>query len=175
MQALRLRASRCGRTLPASLPAGEVSWTQALLWVERLHRASSPKAISAGATHSAFVDASGTMLTCGCIYTEPRLGSRGMTATGLLGHGSDVDRLSMPTPVPSLLSVRIHAVSAGSSHTLALSEQAGGGEEHGGRCERGNQPCRAGGAGSGRYHRAGADVRMVQRDVRFAGDKFCPV
>ena len=55
--ALRLRASKAG--YPAELPAGESSWTQLLLWVERLHRAAPPLPIAVGFLHTAFAAADG--------------------------------------------------------------------------------------------------------------------
>ena len=74
-EGLRLRAEAAGRVVEAALPAGETSWTQWLLWEERLLARARPVASSCS-FHSAFVDAGGQLLTCG---QDP-------AGLGLLGH-----------------------------------------------------------------------------------------
>lgn len=113
-EALRLRASLCGRLTPADLPVDEVSWTQKLFWDERRHdHATRLPSMAGGVLHTAFIDASGALLTCGS--------ERG--AAGLLGHGNDVRWLAMPTAVPGLEAVTIQGVTASYHHTLALSSE----------------------------------------------------
>ena len=107
-----------GRGLPPPAePAPDGSWTQALLWGERLDRASPPQPIAAGWFRCAFIDAAGALLTCGAADPD-----NDGAAPGVLGHGEGVTRLAVPTPVPSLQSVRIRSVSAGMFHTLAVSD-----------------------------------------------------
>ena len=48
-----------GRSLPAALPEGVTSWTQALLLAEVIERANKGQPIAAGYTHSAFVNSTG--------------------------------------------------------------------------------------------------------------------
>ena len=97
-QALRQRAAERGAVVPAALPAGEASWVQYLSWCDRLAALPHSQRLAAGAWHSAFVDASGQLLTCGTEDEDE--GHPGLL--GVLGHGPELTRLAVPTPVPSL-------------------------------------------------------------------------
>ena len=113
--ALRQRAAQRGEPVPASRPLGEASWTQMLAW--RDWRTTLPRqTVATGMHHTAFIDAGGALLTCG---TEEAPDDE---SGCLLGHGRTVRLLATPTAVPALLGVRVHSVSAGDHHTLALTE-----------------------------------------------------
>ena len=84
--ALRERAAERGATVPASLPEGEISWTQLLSWWDRRAALPPGQRLTAGANHSAFVDARGRLLTCGTEVGGYTLTS-GRLHDGRLGHG----------------------------------------------------------------------------------------
>ena len=113
-EGLRLRAEVAGRAVEAALPAGETSWAQCLLWEERrlLLLCAPPPVASSGVKHSAFVDASGQLLTCG-----------NDTALGVLGQGEGVLESMAPRAVAGLEGVRIRTVATGILHTLACSDE----------------------------------------------------
>ena len=114
-EALRLRAASGGYTLAAELPEGEASWTQKLCWDE-LRRRFGPRAVAAGGMyHSLLIEGGGTLLTCGSSTLD---GGR----PGLLGHGDVVERLEIPTPVPSLARVQIRSVAAAEYHSIAIAD-----------------------------------------------------
>ena len=119
-QALRQRAAERGAVVPVALPAGEASWVQYLSWCDRLAALPHSQRLAAGARHSAFVDASGQLLTCGT-EEEDEDGDE-WEHPGLLGHGPDVTILAVPTPVTSLVGTRVESVSVGRQHSLVLTE-----------------------------------------------------
>jgi alpha-tubulin suppressor-like RCC1 family protein len=125
-EALRLRVTStsttavtanipCGGGDEPPTPAGYASWAQKLLWEWRRQSASTAAPIGAGAMHCAFIDASGTLLTCGIYHAS----------TGFLGHGSDLSRVGQPTAVPAMSSAVCSAVSARHHHTLVLCASTG--------------------------------------------------
>ena len=108
-QVMRQRAAERGVAVPTSLLQGEATMVQALC--RRDISARPRQIVAAGYFHSAFVDTDGQLLTCGFGHFP-----------GLLGHGADVHVLVAPTPVPSLLGVRVRSVAAGARHNLVLLE-----------------------------------------------------
>ena len=98
--------------MPQALPQREISWTQWLVREEsRRNRSSSSHAVASSASHSAFVSG-GRLLVCG----------QDDHAEGLLGQGEHVIEALVPLPTSGhCRCVRIAGVSAGYSHTLALS------------------------------------------------------
>ena len=112
-QALRQRAAKRGAMVATALPAGESTWTQILSWLDRLAASPNLHRIAGGKLHSVFIDTHGQLLTCGTAHDS---------FTGILGHGPSLMTLAVPTPVPSLVGVRVASISAGSSHSLVLNE-----------------------------------------------------
>ena len=112
-EGLRLRAADTGRAALAALPAGELSWTQWLLWAERRLLACAPPVVSSGINHSAFVDAGGQLLTYGA----------GCISRGFLGQGEGVEESAVPRVVVGLGGVRVRTVAVGYCHTLACSDE----------------------------------------------------
>jgi alpha-tubulin suppressor-like RCC1 family protein len=94
-----------------ALPAGEVSWSQWLMWEERRLLARAQPVASSGHYISAFVDAGGQLLTCGS------------GLEGVLGQGVSVATSLVPRVVAGLGGVRILAVAVGGMHTLACSDE----------------------------------------------------
>jgi alpha-tubulin suppressor-like RCC1 family protein len=117
-EGLRLRAGAAGRTIEAKLPTSETSWSQWLLWRERQLLARAPPVVSGCCHHSAFVDESGRLLTCG--NAEP---PNGNVRSGLLGHGDGVVMSEVPRVVAGLSGVRIRSVATGLGHTLVYSDE----------------------------------------------------
>jgi alpha-tubulin suppressor-like RCC1 family protein len=113
-EGLRLRAKAAFRQVRAVLPSGEISWTQWLLWVERILLANGPPVVAGSNFHVAFVDVEGHLLTCGA-STDLGPGS-----SGVLGQGIDVEVSTVPRQVAGLDGVHIRTVAVGSSHTLAV-------------------------------------------------------
>ena len=111
-QGLRLRADSA---LLARLPDHERSWTQKLCWDERRRKSARFAPVAAGAMHSVFIDAAGSLLTCGVYHAS----------VGFLGHGQTVSRLATPTAVRSLDGVAVQSVAASHHHTLVLGEDPG--------------------------------------------------
>ena len=112
-EGLRLRAEDAGRAVEETLPDGETSWSQCLLWEERRLLARTRPVASSGATHSAFVDAGGQLLTCG---------TDGGGAC-VLGQGEGVEESAVPRAVVGLGDVRMRTVAVGDHHTLACSDE----------------------------------------------------
>lgn len=105
-QTLRFRAAEAGRSVPATLPAGEACWTQALLWHER--RPGATAQLDAGGNdHSAFINAERRLLTCG--------------VTAATGQPAE-EELSTPRIVDALQDVAVKAVACGAFSTLVLSD-----------------------------------------------------
>jgi hypothetical protein len=115
-QALRQRAIERGADVPAALPAGEASWVQCLSWRDRLAALPNTKLLAAGNNHTVFVDAAGQLLTSGQVQDDEN------EERGVLGHGRDVWKLDVPTPVSSLTGTRVTCVSAGDDPTLVTTE-----------------------------------------------------
>ena len=92
-------------------------WTQKLCWDERRRRRDAEQGsvpvLACGAMHSAFVDSSRSLLTCGVYHAS----------VGFLGFGPDIFVVNTPTAVPSLSRVTALSVSAGSHHTLVLGDE----------------------------------------------------
>jgi len=125
-QALRLRSVEQGYALPLVLPAGEARCherVQLILSLER-RRAQLGRTISAGMSHSLFISPEGNLLSCGTEWDHA-----GNPAPGLVGHGELVEtgdtpaQIIAPTRLPSLHGVRITAVTAGVTFSLALSAE----------------------------------------------------
>lgn len=124
-QGVRVRAAEAGWALPKVLPLGECCHKrlQAILKLER-RRLQVGRTISAGMSHSLFVSKKGVLLSCGTEWDHA-----GQPSPGLVGHG-DLDpddlagtaQITSPTVIPGLSGVRIHAVAAGVTFSLALSE-----------------------------------------------------
>lgn len=108
-EALRLRAAAGSHVVADELPLTEHSWTQKLCWDERRRRTNRRVVVSSESMHSAFIDASGALLTRGV--------DRG--CVGILGHGDLVTELRVPTRVPDFVA-RSRSVSVGLQHTLVL-------------------------------------------------------
>ena len=114
-QALRLRAANAGREVPSTLPAGEESWLQHLLWRDFLAlQTENPPTMAAGCCHTLLIDADRQLLSCGGGDTE--------VPWPVIGHGAHVEILERPTPIPSLQGVRITTVAASKCMSLAVTE-----------------------------------------------------
>ena len=121
---LRQRAASRGRACPESLPLGSSSWAAHLAWLEhRRDEAWAP--VAAGICSSFFLSDGGRLICCGV---------EGNGLCGALGHGEldGVDRVisqldgndrvvPVPTPLPSVVALRMGSVSAGSGYTAAVS------------------------------------------------------
>lgn len=110
-EGMRLRAERHGWIVPKQV-ATRMLWIQQLCWDERRRVLRKEGAAGGGETHAVFVDSSGCLLTSGFDIEE----------AGVLGHGSGVTRLEVPTAVPALMGVCIRSISVGDYHTLALTQ-----------------------------------------------------
>lgn len=111
-EGLRLRAEAAGRSVVAALPAQEAPRSQWLMWLERQAMASASCRLAGGAYHSAFVEANGTLLTCG----------RDDGGRGVLGQGDGRLVSAVPHAITGLV---VRAVAATHAHTLLLTEDGG--------------------------------------------------
>jgi alpha-tubulin suppressor-like RCC1 family protein len=113
--ALRRRADEVGRWMPSSLPTGVSEWVPFLL--QRQWRSGMDvRTVAAGWDRSFFVDEDSALLACG--NEEP--GEVGML--GLREGTSQGSFTAMvPTPLPSMVGVRIHAVACHDDCNLAVS------------------------------------------------------
>jgi alpha-tubulin suppressor-like RCC1 family protein len=128
---LRRRAGEDGRWLPSSPPAGVSGWVPALLqreWRDSLHLST----VAAGVSpHSLFVDAHGALMVCGFEYHPGTLSlprNEGDSEFEEDDEHEDEDEdfqlrtILVPTPVPSMASIRIRHEVAGVRCSLAVSQ-----------------------------------------------------
>lgn len=132
-RALRLRAP----WVPRTLPPGQKTWSQALLWAERRRRALEPGTLAIGLFHTCCVRPDGTVVTVGAGLSRDQLRRECLTLDMRSVSESDLGAIvgvdestsasafitaSVPRRLSGLDTVRITAVSARWLHTLALSD-----------------------------------------------------
>ena len=113
VEALRQRATACGRVCPDRLPNYFSSWAAHLAWLEcRRDEAWTP--VAAGRSGSLFVAEGGRLMSSGI---------RGVgVGIGLLGYGElDCEGVATPTLLPSMVGIRIGSVAAGHWFSAAVS------------------------------------------------------
>ena len=113
-QALRLRSSEVGVSVPDALPSNHANGTQALLFDTVLRQYSKFQRVGQTEAHSAFVDADGTFLMCGTDRIRSHVPLLG------LGCHRKIQR-KVPAPLAGLLGVRVQSVAISSVHVLVLS------------------------------------------------------
>lgn len=129
-QALRQVAIDEGFDVPETLPSACADWTQALLFLAVLRRESGRALVSGGTCHSAFVDASGTLLMSGNdAHQHPHSIVRPPPLLGRINKNEHIEEIDqpiqghqpIPRPMPGLEDVRVRSVASAAYSVFVLS------------------------------------------------------